>query len=375
MMRTAREAGGAAGGGGFGGRRGMMGGGPPQKRQGSRQAPCAGSRAAPPRPAGGSLAAAAIGSAGVGFTVARAADLGNATNVLFDGLIGKSLPAGTTQAQAEAYLRRSGPGPARADAEWHHRDPGPGHRVRPARRGPRASWPLLFLARRCAELGQGYIMAGVAQRTVSGMRRDVEAKLARLPLQLLRQPPARRRAEPGHQRHRQRDHDPAAEPEPAAHLHAHHPRRAGHDAVDQPAAGADLAGHGADVDRGDLRWSPRRSQKQFAAQWERTGAAEQPRRGDPHRATPWCRCSARSRRTVDDFDRGERGPLRAELPGPVPLRHHPAGDDVHLQPELRRHRRHRRLPGGLGQASPSATSRPSSSTRASSPSRSRRSPA
>jgi ATP-binding cassette, subfamily B, multidrug efflux pump len=30
---------------------------------------------------------------------------------------------------------------------------------------------------------QGYIMAGVAQRTVYGMRRDVEAKLARLPLQ------------------------------------------------------------------------------------------------------------------------------------------------------------------------------------------------
>ena len=42
---------------------------------------------------------------------------------------------------------------------------------------------LLYLLGAAFSWMQGYIMAGVAQRTVYGMRRDVEAKLARLPLQ------------------------------------------------------------------------------------------------------------------------------------------------------------------------------------------------
>ena len=46
-------------------------------------------------------------------------------------------------------------------------------------------------------------------------------------------------------------------------------------------------------------------------------------------------------------------------------------DGAGRQPELRGHRRHRRGPGGLRSADASAASRPSSSTRASSPSRSR----
>ncbi len=42
---------------------------------------------------------------------------------------------------------------------------------------------LLYLLGALFSWSQGYTMAGVAQRTVYGMRRDVEAKLARLPLQ------------------------------------------------------------------------------------------------------------------------------------------------------------------------------------------------
>ena len=49
-------------------------------------------------------------------------------------------------------------------------------------------------------------------------------------------------------------------------------------------------------------------------------------------------------------------------------------DHVHREPELRPHRRHRRPAGGVGQPCRWATSRRSSSTRASSASRSRRSP-
>src|SRR5665213_4202651 len=42
---------------------------------------------------------------------------------------------------------------------------------------------MLFLAGADFSSIQGYIMACLAQRSVFGMRRDVEAKLARLPLQ------------------------------------------------------------------------------------------------------------------------------------------------------------------------------------------------
>jgi ATP-binding cassette subfamily B protein len=131
-------------------------------------------------------AAAAIGSVGVGFTVAAPRIIGNATNVLFDGLIGKaigkSLPPGTSQAQAEAYLRLHGQGQLAQMLSGTTVTPGQGIQFNQlgVDLGVVA---LLFLLGAFLSWGQGYIMAGVAQRTVSGMRRDVEAKLARLPLQ------------------------------------------------------------------------------------------------------------------------------------------------------------------------------------------------
>ncbi|MGO8686275.1 MAG: ABC transporter ATP-binding protein [Candidatus Dormibacteria bacterium] len=127
-------------------------------------------------------AAAAIGSVGVGFTVAAPRIIGNATNVLFDGLIGKSLPAGTSQAQAEAYLRLHGQGQLAQMLTGTTVTPGQGIQFNQlgVDLGVVA---VLFLLGAVLSWGQGYIMAGVAQRTVSGMRRDVEGKLARLPLQ------------------------------------------------------------------------------------------------------------------------------------------------------------------------------------------------
>jgi ATP-binding cassette, subfamily B, multidrug efflux pump len=55
-------------------------------------------------------AAILLGVASVGFMVAGPKILGNATNVLFDGVVGKQLPAGMTQAQAIALLRAHGHG-------------------------------------------------------------------------------------------------------------------------------------------------------------------------------------------------------------------------------------------------------------------------
>ena len=64
---------------------------------------------------------------------------------------------------------------------------------------------------------------------------------------LLRPLAARRAAQPGHQRHRQRQPDPAADDEPAADLAADRGRGAGDDVLDLAAAGADRAGLGAGV--------------------------------------------------------------------------------------------------------------------------------
>jgi len=171
------------GGGGFGGPHGMMRGGPPQKAKDLGKA--LRQLLARLRPERGRIAlAACIGSLGVAFTVAAPRIIGNATNVLFDGLIGKSLPAGISQAQAEAYLRLQGGQDRQIAQMLSGTTVTLGQGIQFNQLGADLGVvALLFVLGAVLSWGQGYIMAGVAQRTVSGMRRDVEAKLARLPLQ------------------------------------------------------------------------------------------------------------------------------------------------------------------------------------------------
>jgi ATP-binding cassette subfamily B protein len=180
-MMARGPGGGQRRGGGLGGPHGMMRGGPPQKAKDLGKALRQLLRRL--RPDRGRIAVAAlIGSLGVAFTVAAPRIIGNATNVLFDGLIGKSLPAGTTQAQAEAYLRAHGQ--SQLAQMLTGTTVSPGHGIDFTQLGGDLGVvALLFVLGAVLSWGQGYIMAGVAQRTVSGMRRDVEAKLARLPLQ------------------------------------------------------------------------------------------------------------------------------------------------------------------------------------------------
>src|SRR5438874_9319112 len=121
----------------------------------------------------------ALGS--VAGTVIGPKIIGNATNVIFDGIIGKSLPAGITKAQAVAGLRAQGHG--RIADLVSGSNVVPGHGIDFTRLGQ-----ILALAALVYLLASGltwllsYIMAGVAQRTVYGLRRDADAKLARLPL-------------------------------------------------------------------------------------------------------------------------------------------------------------------------------------------------
>ena len=121
----------------------------------------------------------ALGS--VAGTVIGPKIIGNATNVIFDGVIGKSLPAGITKAQAVAGLRAQGHGQIADLVSGANVVPGKG--IDFTQLGEiLAVAALVYLLASGLTWLLSYIMAGVAQRTVYGLRRDADAKLARLPL-------------------------------------------------------------------------------------------------------------------------------------------------------------------------------------------------
>ncbi|TMC62800.1 MAG: ABC transporter ATP-binding protein, partial [Chloroflexota bacterium] len=121
----------------------------------------------------------ALGS--VAFSVIGPKIIGNATNVIFDGVLGKSLPAGLTKAQAVALLRAHGQNQI-ADL-ISGANVVPGHGIDFTMLGQILGLAaLVYLLSALLNWALAYIMAGVAQRTVFGLRQDVEAKMARLPL-------------------------------------------------------------------------------------------------------------------------------------------------------------------------------------------------
>jgi ATP-binding cassette, subfamily B, multidrug efflux pump len=125
--------------------------------------------------------AAVLASAGVAFTVIGPRILGNATNVIFNGVVGKALPATMTKAQEVAFLHAHGQGQLAAMLSGMSVIPGVGI-VFTALGQTLGEAALVYLLGAAFSWMQGYLMAGVAQRTMYGMRRDVEEKLARLPL-------------------------------------------------------------------------------------------------------------------------------------------------------------------------------------------------
>ena len=127
-------------------------------------------------------AVALLSSTGVALTVVGPKILGNATNLIFAGVLGKALPAGLSKQQAIALLRAQGRGQIADLISGANVIPGQGIDFTQLEH-------VLALAALVYVLGallswlSAYVMAGVAQRTVYRMRQDVEAKLARLPLQ------------------------------------------------------------------------------------------------------------------------------------------------------------------------------------------------
>ncbi len=121
--------------------------------------------------------ALALGS--VAFAIAGPKLLGNATNIIFEGVVGRQLPAGVTQSQAEAALRAQGQDQLADQLASMHVTPG-------VDAGALAQVLLvlvaLYLLSAILSWAQAWIMAGVTQRSVYRLRQDVDRKLARLPL-------------------------------------------------------------------------------------------------------------------------------------------------------------------------------------------------
>ena len=120
----------------------------------------------------------------VAFAVAGPKLLGNATNILFEGVVGKRLPAGLTKEQVVEGLR------ARGDTNQADLIAGinvvPGVGVDFARLAQALLVVVaVYVLASLLAWGQAYLMAGVTQRVIYRLREDVDHKLGRLPLRYL----------------------------------------------------------------------------------------------------------------------------------------------------------------------------------------------
>lgn len=117
----------------------------------------------------------------VTLTVLGPRILGRATDVIFAGVIGKQLPAGTTAQQAVDHARQTGNGHL-ADLLSHtHVTPGSG--IDFTKLGHLLMLALsLYVAASILSWLQGFLLNGLVQRMIWQLRADVETKLNRLPL-------------------------------------------------------------------------------------------------------------------------------------------------------------------------------------------------
>jgi ATP-binding cassette subfamily B protein len=117
----------------------------------------------------------------VALSVVAPKIMGNATDLIFEGLIGGRLPAGATKAQAVAQLRASGQ--SRIADMVSAMDVVPGRGVDFTAVGYVLLGVLvLYVAASVLSWLQGRVTTVIVQRTVYQMRADVEAKFARMPL-------------------------------------------------------------------------------------------------------------------------------------------------------------------------------------------------
>jgi len=117
----------------------------------------------------------------VACTVAAPKILGHSMNEVFSGVISRQLPEGVTKDQVVAELRAQGDNQRADMLSGMELTPGEGVDLRAVSEVLIILASIYLLAALFSWL-QGYLMAGVVQRIVYRLRRDVDLKLARLPL-------------------------------------------------------------------------------------------------------------------------------------------------------------------------------------------------
>lgn len=125
-----------------------------------------------------------LAACSVGLTVAAPKILGHATDIIFDGVVGKMLeqfPPGTTKESAVAALRAAGQSQLADMLGAMNVVPGQGLDLG-ALGGVLTLVLVLYVLAFFGNWAQGYIMTGVVQRAMLRLRRDIEDKLGRLPM-------------------------------------------------------------------------------------------------------------------------------------------------------------------------------------------------
>jgi len=136
-------------------------------------------RLAPQR--GAAIAVIALAVISVALSLSGPKLLGRGTNLIFSGLIGQRLPAGISKAEAVEHMRAAGN--ARSADMVAAMDVTPGRGVDFDALGHvLALVMLLYVGASLFAWLQGYLLNSVVQRTVRGLRAEVEDKINRLPL-------------------------------------------------------------------------------------------------------------------------------------------------------------------------------------------------
>jgi len=118
---------------------------------------------------------------GVSLAIVGPRILGHATNVLFEGVASKQMPAGVSEQQVIAALDAKGQTQLASMLSGMHFVPGAGVDTAEIAR-ILVNLAAVYLLSALFGWLQAYVMAGVAQRTMYRLREDVDLKLARLPL-------------------------------------------------------------------------------------------------------------------------------------------------------------------------------------------------
>ncbi|MDQ0077911.1 ABC transporter ATP-binding protein [Arthrobacter oryzae] len=122
-----------------------------------------------------------MGIASVALSVIGPRLLGEGTNLIFAGVVSRELPAGSSKADVIAQLRASGQNQQADMLTPMALTPGEG--IDFTALSGVLLWALVLYVLASAFMWvQAYVLNGVVQRTVFGLREDIEAKINRLPL-------------------------------------------------------------------------------------------------------------------------------------------------------------------------------------------------